>query len=228
MAGNSNDSLVLVGDGAFAQIAYEYFEHDSLYDVVGFCVESEYRERDDLFGVPVVDFETVTDHFTPDRHDAFVAITYNQLNRLRERLHTRAKDFGYELATYVSSDAFVWRNVTLGENCFIFEENNIQPWVEIGDGVVFWSGNHVGHHSIIGDHCFVSSHVTISGYVTIGTRCFLGVNSAIAHEVSIGDDCLVGAGTTITHDTGDDEVYAVNATEIQDYTAREYFGVDEE
>ena len=33
--------LVIVGDSAFAEVAYEYFSWDSDYEVVGFSVEKE-------------------------------------------------------------------------------------------------------------------------------------------------------------------------------------------
>ena len=51
--------LVLIGDSAFAEIAFEYFQHDSDYEVVAFCVERQYMKRDSLFGLPVVAFEEV-------------------------------------------------------------------------------------------------------------------------------------------------------------------------
>ena len=37
--------------------------------------------------------------------------------------------------------------------------------VRIGNDVVLWSGNHIGHDSTIGDHCFIASHVVVSGNV---------------------------------------------------------------
>ena len=40
--------LVLLGDSAFAEIAYEYFTHDSEYEVVAFAVEREYLRRGEL------------------------------------------------------------------------------------------------------------------------------------------------------------------------------------
>lgn len=67
----------------------------------------------------------------------------------------------------------------MGDNCFVFENQTIQPFVKIGNDVIIWSGNHIGHHSMIGDHCFISSHVVISGNVKIEPYCFLGVNSSI-------------------------------------------------
>lgn len=197
--------LVLLGDSAFAEVAYEYFTHDSPYEVAGFAVETAYLQRDRLFGLPVVPFEDVEGRFPPDEHDFYAALVYTQQNRLRERLYREAKEKGYAPASYVSSQAFVWHNVRLGEHCFIFENNVVQPFVEIGSNVVLWSGNHIGHHSRIGSHCFVSSHVVVSGFVDIGESCFLGVNATFANNVSMGSRCLVGAGALVLGDVGDDE-----------------------
>lgn len=192
--------LIVVGDTAYAEIAYEYFTHDSAYEVVAFSVEREYLKKESLFGLPVVPFETLEREYDPSQHSVYAAMVYTQLNRLRTRMSQEAKAKGYSLASYVSSQAFVWRNVELGEHCFIFEDNTVQPFVRIGNNVVLWSGNHIGHHSTIGDNCFVSSHVVLSGFVTLGENCFMGVNSTVANNVSVGSDCLVGAGALIIGD----------------------------
>ena len=101
------------------------------------------------------------------------------------------------MASYISSRAFVGDHTTIGENCFILEDNTIQPFVKIGNNVTLWSGNHIGHQSIVGDHCFITSHVVVSGYVTIGRNCFIGVNSSIANNMEIGDYCLIGLGSVV-------------------------------
>ena len=203
---NKERKLVIIGDSAFAEIAYEYFEHDSLYQVVGFSVEKEYLKRDSLFGLPVTPFETVQGKFAPADHSFFAANVYTQKNQLRSRLYRAAKEKGYSPASYISPHAFVWRNVKLGEHCFIFENNVIQPFVTIGDNVILWSGNHIGHHSTIMSHCFVSSHVVISGFCSIGESCFMGVNSTIANNLNIGNRCIVGAGALVLSDVEDDQV----------------------
>jgi sugar O-acyltransferase (sialic acid O-acetyltransferase NeuD family) len=202
-AAPKSGKLLLVGDSAFAEIAYEYFTHDSEYEVAGFAVERAYLRRESLFGLPVVAFEDVQERFAPADHRFFAANVYTQGNRLRERLYREAKAKGYAPASYVSSRAFVWRNCRIGEHCFIFENNVVQPFVTIGDDVVLWSGNHIGHHSTIKDHCFVSSHVVVSGFVQIGSHCFMGVNSTVANNIAIGDRCLVGAGAIVLGDVPD-------------------------
>src|SRR5215831_2334454 len=173
---NKDRKLILLGDSAFAEVAYEYFTADSPYEVVAFSVEKSFLKGERLFGLPVVPFEELECHYAPGEHSFYAALVYTQLNRLRARLYRAAKSKGYAPASFVSPRAFVWPNVRLGEHCFIFENNVLQPFVSVGDNVVLWSGNHLGHHSTIGDHCFLSSHVVLSGFCQVGNGCFFGVN----------------------------------------------------
>lgn len=189
--------LVIVGEGATAEIAHEYFTWDSDYEVVGFSVEREYLKRDTFEGLPVAPFEDVEQAFDPALHSFYAAISFTQNNALRTRLYQEAKAKGYAPATYVSSRAFVARSAHIGEHCFIFENNVVQPFTRIGNNVTLWSGNHIGHHSTVGDNCFISSHVVLSGFGNVGASCFIGVNTTIADNVTIGANCLVGAGALI-------------------------------
>jgi sugar O-acyltransferase (sialic acid O-acetyltransferase NeuD family) len=217
--------LVLVGDSAFAEIAYEYFQADSDFEVVGFSVERAFLKRETLSGLPVVPFEDLASHFDPAEHYAHVAVVYTQLNRLRARLAEACKSAGYRLASYVSPHAFVWRNVEIGEHCFIFEDNTVQPFVKIGNNVVLWSGNHIGHHSVIGDNCFISSHVVLSGFCDVGANSFLGVNCAVANNVRIESDNWINPGVTIMKDTAPDSFYKAGETEPAKVSATRFFRV---
>jgi sugar O-acyltransferase (sialic acid O-acetyltransferase NeuD family) len=206
---NSTNKLLIVGDGAFAEVAYEYFTEDSEYEVVGFAVEEEYLTKDHLFGLPIVALEKLSSNFSPRDHAAFVAITYNNLNRLRTRLVRTVQEMKYELASFISSHAQVAKSARVSEHCFIFENNVIQPGVTVSENVIIWSGNHIGHHSAIGENCFISSHAVVSGFCIIGQNCFLGVNSSIANNVQIGDDNWIGPGVVITQDTAAGEIYTL-------------------
>lgn len=220
--------IVVVGAGEQAEIACEYFTHDSPHEVVAFAVESEFLDREEVFGRPVVPFEEVADRYPPDRYRAFVAVSSTQLNRVRTRLFRAVKELGYTCESYVSSHAFVWRDVEIGENSFVFENNVLQYGVRVGDNVILWSGNHVGHQTAIGDHCFVSSHVVISGFCKIGSSCFLGVNSCFADNLTVAPDCVVGAGAVVVKDTEPRRVYVGNPAKPLDRDSFESFGVRED
>jgi sugar O-acyltransferase (sialic acid O-acetyltransferase NeuD family) len=218
--------LVIIGDSAFAQLAYEYFTYDSPYEVVGFSVEQPFIKQDTLFNLPIIPFEGLERHFEPAKHWVYVALVYTQLNRLRARLLAQAKAKGYHAASYVSPHAFIWRNVTFGEHCFVFENNVIQPFCSIGNNVVLWSGNHIGHHSIVRDHVFVASHVVVSGFCDIGEYSFLGVNATVSNNVTVARDNLIGAGAMILKNTQPGLLYGAKPTEASKMvTAKTYFKV---
>jgi sugar O-acyltransferase (sialic acid O-acetyltransferase NeuD family) len=202
--------VVIIGAGEFAQIAYEYLTHDSPYEVVGFSIGRDFLDRPEIFGLPVVPFDELESHFEPAQHVAIVAVTYAHLNRVRTRLYEETKRKGFRLCSYVSSSAFVWRDVEIGENCFIFEHNVLQYGVRIGNNVVLWSGNHIGHQTRIHDNCFISSHVVVSGCCEIGANCFLGVNSTFADNLMVAEDTVVGAGAVVIRNTEPGKVYKGN------------------
>jgi sugar O-acyltransferase (sialic acid O-acetyltransferase NeuD family) len=199
--------VILFGVGAIGELAHFYLEHDSPHAVVAFTVDSEYIQDQSFKGLPVVPFETVEHHFSPAEHAMFLPISFKRMNHLRQDRMATAKLKGYELISYVSSRATTFSDFTCGENCFILEDNTIQPFVRIGDNVILWSGNHIGHHSVIGDNVMVTSQVVISGGCTIEPNCFFGVNATIRDETVIGRETLVGAGVTILHDTEPYSVY---------------------
>ena len=219
--------LVLVGAGEMGEIAYEYFTHDSPYEVVAFSVEREHLKDDTLYDLPVIAFDELPARFAPGDIDVFVAVTYTNFNRARARLLADVKELGYSVASYVSSHAFVWHNVTVGENCFIFENNVLQHNVQVGDNVIMWSGNHVGHRTRIHDHCFISSHVVISGYCEIGSYTFMGVNSTVRDYTKIAPDCVVGAAAVIAKDTEPGNVYVGNPARQTGRSSYETFGLSE-
>ena len=203
----SKTNLVIFGTGDIAQIAKYYFDIDSDFNVVAFTVDQPYLKAETFEGVPVVPFETLEEEFPPVNFHLFIALSYKNLNKVRAAKYQEAKNKGYSLASYVSSRCSYLSQFKAGDNCFIFEDNTIQPFVTIGNNVTLWSGNHIGHHSKIDDHNFVSSHVVISGHCHVEPYCFLGVNATIHNDVRIATENVIGAGSIITKSTQPMEVH---------------------
>jgi sugar O-acyltransferase (sialic acid O-acetyltransferase NeuD family) len=205
--------VVIFGTGDFARIAEVYLREDSDFDVVGFTVDEQYVRSESLSGLPVIPFEQLGHAHPPSECAMLVAIGFRGVNKARAEVYDRCKREGYELITYVSSRASQSGERNLGDNCFVFEENVIQPNVKLGNDVIVWSGNHIGHDSEIGDHCFIASHAVISGNVSIGPYCFVGVNATVRDGVTIAPECVIGAGALIMRDTERGGVYSVRGTE---------------
>jgi sugar O-acyltransferase (sialic acid O-acetyltransferase NeuD family) len=191
--------LVIYGAGLIGEVAAFFFRKDSDYEVAAFTNATAFITSDHFDGLPIVPFETIQESHPPADYDLFIALGYAKTNQIRQARFLEAKAMGYTCATYISSRATYFDNA-VGENCFILENNVIQPFVTIGNNVTLWSGNHIGHHSKIRDHCFISSHVVVSGGCDIGENCFLGVNSTIRDNVTLGRFVVMSPGSIVMKD----------------------------
>ena len=213
--------LVIFGAGDIARLAHYYFSRDSEHEVVAFTVDQKYRESDTFQDLPLVPFEDVAKNYPPGEYRMFVALSYARMNKLREEKYRQAKENGYELVSYVSSRCSFLTDHPVGDNCFILEDNTIQPFVKIGNNVTLWSGNHIGHDATIDDHCFLASHIVVSGYVRIGNNCFIGVNATLRNSITVAPETLIGAGAVIMKDTVEKGVYLPPRAELFSKTSDE-------
>jgi len=206
--------IIIFGISDAGELAHFYFKNDSEFEISAFVVDRSYLPSSGEFlGLPVIERDSILEKYPPNLYGLFVAMGYSNLNQARKDKYLELKSMGYSCVSYVSSKATVLNAGAIGENCFILEDNTIQPFVKIGNNVTLWSGNHIGHHTKIDDHCFLASHIVVSGRVHIHESCFIGVNSTIRDHVSIGDRCVLGAGTILLGDAEPGGVYIGSATE---------------
>jgi sugar O-acyltransferase (sialic acid O-acetyltransferase NeuD family) len=207
--------VVIFGNGQQARMNYFYLSHDSSYEVVAFTVDRKYINEDSMGGLPVVPFEEIETIYPPYEYNMSVLVSYRNLNWLRAEKYGQAKAKGYHLVNYISSKATTWPDLIIGDNCFIFENSAICPFVKVGNDVFIGPGSTVGHNSIIKDHCYVGPNAVILGSVTIEPYCFIGANSTIKDgELTIGRESIIGAGALITKGTKEKSVYFGKQAEL--------------
>lgn len=214
--------VIIFGVRDFAALANYYLKHDSPHDVVAFTVDREFLPADRTFeGLPVIAFEDLGGMYPPEQFAAFAPMSHRKMNQSRRDVYQRFRALGYSLISYVSSKATTFPNTRIGDNCFILEDNTIQPFVSIGNNVVLWSGNHIGHHSTIDDHVFFTSHVVLSGHCTVESHCFFGVNATIRDRLRISEGTLVGMGAVVTRDTSPWSVHKGTPSVPADVSSRD-------
>lgn len=216
-----SSKLIIVGTGLFAEVARDYFEEYTAFEVVAFACHERFMTKSQINGVDVVTIETMVDYFATSDYKVFVAVGYGKMNKMREAVYKEIKSLGYTFTNFIHPDVKIWNSTTLGENIFIFEDNTIQPYTSIGNNTIFWSGNHLGHHSSIGEHCFISSHVVISGSCQLGNNIFVGVNATFHDSLNIGSEVLVGAGAIVSRDLTYQQVVVQKATPLFKKTSEE-------
>ena len=215
--------IIIFGLLDTAELAHYYLENDSDHNVVAFTVNIKYLNQHYFKDLPVIAFENLEKYYPPEEFHLFVPMTGKNMNRLREKIYLEGKEKGYRYISYVSSKATIF-NSLIGENCFILENNTIQPFTNIGNNVVLWSGNHIGHHGEIKDHVFFTSQVVLSGNCIIEPYCFLGVNSAIRDYSHLAKGTLLAMGANlVSTKTEEWGVYVGNpAKKINDLSYKIY------
>lgn len=199
---------IIYGTGSFAEYVSYVISEDSIYDICGFCVDSDFIPKSKQFiNLPVVEFDKVEIEFPPEEYSIFIAVGDNEL---REQKFNQALLKEYNILSYISSKSTHWKNLIYGRNVFISEDSGIQPFTTIEDNCIL-IGAKLGHHSKIGKNSLLSC-CYLAGNVTVGNNCFLGLNSAIKQGVTIGNHNIIGMGSTISKNTADYEIYSNNTT----------------
>ncbi|MDB0011841.1 acetyltransferase [Crocinitomicaceae bacterium] len=202
--------VIIFGIQDFAELAHYYLENDSEHEVVAFCVNEKYILEDKNFkNLPIVALESVDKIYNPTEYFFLAPMSPKHMNKLREKVYNDIKAKGYNFISYISSKATMFEN-SIGENCFILENNTIQPFATIGNNVILWSGNHIGHHSVIKDHVMFTSHVVLSGHCVVENYCTLGVNSTIRDGINIAEGTFVAMAASIIKDTESWSLYKGN------------------
>lgn len=206
--------IIIIGNNQTAELATWYLKNDTDFEICGYAVDEKYITSNTFNDMPLVSYNNIENLYPKEEFQLFAPMQAKNMNEVRRDIFLRGKKKGYNFISYKSSKATILTK-EIGENCFILEDNTIQPYTSIGSNVVIWSGNHIGHHSIIEDHVFITSHVVVSGRCVIQQHAFLGVNCCIKDGITIGQKCLIGMGAVITNSTENDSVYTCLAATKQ-------------
>lgn len=204
--------IVIFGTGRGANTARRYFECDTPHEVVGYVVDRQFHSAAEFNNKPVVSVDEAVDAFPPSKVVAFAPLGASRMNALRAEKYALLKSMGYAFASYVHSSNKIAGRCTVGENCFILENQSVNFDVGIGNNVIIWSGCQIGDRSQIGDHVFMAAHVVINGDVEIRENAYLGSNCNISNGVRVAAQSFIGANALITKDTQERSVHVVEPT----------------
>lgn len=186
--------IVVFGAGQLAELAKAHIDRHGPDRVVGFTVDSDYLDSDTVHGLPLVRWEELESRFPAAEVKLLGPISFRRMNAFRRERTAEGVRRGYEFASFIHPSSQIYAE-SIGSNCFVLENNLIQPCARIGDGLLMGSGNHVGHHTVVGDFCFISNGVTISGGCSIGQDCYLAPSATIDMGVEIGAGSYIGSAT---------------------------------
>ena len=156
--------VIIFGSQQTAQLAEYYLTEDTDYEVDSFTIHNPKTPHTAFSEKPLLPFANIVKLRPPEEYLMFAPMMASGVNRNRLSIFNKGLALGYSFISYVSTKATVLTE-NIGRNCFILENNTIQPYASIGANCMVWSGNHIGHHAKINHSCFISSQCVISGNV---------------------------------------------------------------
>ena len=204
--GHNKKKLIIYGDSSFAQMIAHYFQTDSHYQVVAFCVDKAFRTQEEIDGLPVVNLENIEDTYSPENHSIFAAIGYKSV-RTHKILFEKISQLSYPIATYISNQAMVDSTCNIDVNCLILQGVILEPHTMIDANCYINSGAIVCHHSHIKAHSILAAGSLVGGYTTIGESSLIGFKATVAELLELGDETLLGAGSLLLDNTQPHTMY---------------------
>ena len=198
--------LIIYGDSSYAKLIAHYFQTDSQYQVVAFCVDKDYRTQQEIDGLPVFDLEEIETHFSPKDHSIFAAIGYKSV-RTHKILFEKIAKLSFPVASYISTQATIDSSCKIGINCLILPGVILEPNSVINENCFINSGAIVCHHTTIEAHSILAAGSVIGGHTTIGESSLIGLNATVAELLHLGHETLLGAGSLLLQNTEDHTMY---------------------
>jgi len=193
-------NLIIYGDSSYAEMIAHYFQTDSEYKVVAFCVDRAYQSKDEIGSIPVVALEEIEEHFSIENHYIFAAIGYKSM-RVHKTLFQKITQLSYPIASYVSSQAIVDVSSKVARNCLVLAGAILEPETVIEENCFINSGAIVCHHSTIKAHCVLAAGSLVGGYTTIGENSLIGFKATVAEVLNVAPETLLGAASLLLADT---------------------------
>lgn len=209
----SKEKLVIVGVSTTSVQVFDFIKYYNLYDVIGFAINSAYKNISEFQGLPVYSLETLREGCPYRDYKLFVAVQWNHLNRDRRNLYEYCKTNGFKLANIISPRAIV-RCPIDKDNLYIDDNVIIMNGVELGNNCYLKASSICGPNVKLGDHCFLGVKSMIGGGCIIGEQSFVGLNATVFDGTTIGRKCLIGACAVVKRNMPDFSKCATSSTEM--------------
>lgn len=205
-----NKNIVIIGNTEHADTMYQYIVNTGYGKVVAFSVNRQYIGDAELFGLPVVALEELSELYPPEQVDLIMGVGYVKAGDVKARLFTTLTEQGYTFRNYIHPSALIAENVQLGSGNNILEGVILEAGVKLQDGNLLFGGSMIAHDTEVGSFNTLSVKAVVAGCSKVMNHCFVGANATVRDHVTIKDYALVGAAAYADRDL---EEYSVLAAQ---------------
>ena len=131
-------------------------------------------------------------HTLREHADAVVVAIGN--NTVREKLHARAREVGFELLSVIHPTAVVSPTAALGSGCAVMAGAVVGTEAHLGEGVIVNCGATVDHHCRVDAFGHLGVNACMAGGSVLGHRAWMQAGAALGYGVKIAADTVLVPG----------------------------------
>jgi len=135
-----------------------------------------------------------TDSLHSLREHAHAVVVAIGNNGVREKLHVRVREAGFELLSVIHPTAFVSPTATLGAGCAVMAGAVVGTEAQLGEGVIVNCGATVDHHCRVDAFGHLGVNACMAGGSVLGHRAWMQAGSALGYGVQVEDDAVLAPG----------------------------------
>lgn len=204
--------LIIFGATEMAKYVSYFFQKEAKYLIKAYCVEDNYKTKNIFNNKPLYSLSELENSISTDDLNFFIAIGPTQMNKIREAVYNRLKDFQYKFVNYIHPTAIC--DSEIGENNFIGANSIINPDVKIGNNNIIYEQCLISTRAIIENHCYIAPKAYVGSESIISNNSIIGINATIKNNVQVASESFIGACSYISMNTKHKSVYGVKQSEF--------------
>jgi sugar O-acyltransferase (sialic acid O-acetyltransferase NeuD family) len=131
------------------------------------------------------------------RYDYFIAIGDNAV---RSSIYKKLLPVLGNPVNAIHPTAVISPSVKMKDGIFAAANISINPFVQIGTGVICNTSCSIDHECVIGNFAHIAPGAILCGNVKVGDNSFIGAGSVVKQGVKIGNNVMIGAGCVVIKD----------------------------
>ena len=189
-------NIILVGGGGHCNSVIDVIEQENKYTILG-IIDANIEKGKSILGYPVLGNDDVIASLIGDNNYFIITVGHIMSPKIRVNIAERLDILNANLATVVSSRAYVSKHAIVGAGTVIMHDVIINANANVGDHCIINTKANIEHDAVTGDFCHVSTGAILNGDVKIGNQVFVGSNACLMQGISISDRRIIRAGEFI-------------------------------
>jgi len=197
-----NQSIVIVGGAAGAQIASEIFflRYKKIFFLETY---SKHVKPDLIIGDKIIDG---IGFLNEEDVDYFIATGDNQ--QRKENFDLIYSKTQKEPVNCIHPSAYLASSSKIGYGNLICPQSVIHTNALIGNNTIINTGSIIEHDCRVSDYAQISPNVTLCGSVEVDEFSFVGAGSVVIPKIRIGKRSIIAAGSSVISNIEDGKMYA--------------------